>query len=53
MQDSGVTSTALGNGPMDLGLGPMGSLQVEYYEVGQVGSVLVLAPKYQELVTLV
>ena len=26
MQDSGMTSAALGNGPMDLGLGPMSSL---------------------------
>lgn len=53
MQDGGVTSTALRNGPMDLRLGPMSSLQVKDYEVGEVCPVLILAPKDQELVALV
>lgn len=48
-----MARTAFGNGPMNLRLRPVGSLQIEDNEIGKVCPVLVFASEYQELVTLV
>lgn len=48
-----MSRSAFGNGTRHGWLGPMGSLQIENYEVGEISTMLVLATKDQELVALV
>lgn len=48
-----MSRSAFGNRTGHSGLRPMGSLQIEYNEVGEIGSVFVLATKDKQLVSLV
>lgn len=48
-----MSCSAFRDGPRHGGLGPMGSLEIEDDDVGEVGSVLVLATKNKQFVALV
>lgn len=48
-----MSCSAFRDRPRYGGLSPMGSLEVENNEVGEVGSVLVLAAKNKQFVALV
>lgn len=48
-----MSCSAFWNGPGNRGLSPMGSLEIEYDEVGEIGSVFVLAAKDKQFVSLV
>ncbi len=52
MYDGRVPGTTSGRLPMQVGLRPMSCFEVEDDDVRKVGSVLVLAPVDEELITL-
>lgn len=53
MQKCSMSCSAFWNGARNCGLRPMGSLEIENDEVGEVGAVFVLAAKDKQLVSLV
>lgn len=53
VQDCGVSCSTLWYRATDARLRPMGGFEIEYDEVGEVGSVLIFSAEDQELVALV
>lgn len=53
VEHSGMPVAAFGDRPRYLWLSPMGRIEIKYYKIRQVGSVLVLAAEYKKLVPLI
>jgi len=53
MEYSGMPGAAFRDGPRDLRLRPVCCFQVEHDQVGEVGSMLVLAAEHEEFVAFV
>ena len=45
MENSGMSCASLGNRSSYCRLGPMGGFEIKDYEIGEVGSMLILAAK--------